>query len=171
MTVPLPAHRARRAVTKRITVPGNLRLAGEQFNAGLFFECHETLEELWQHEHGELRNLYKGVIQVAAAFVHLSRGNYRGANRLFATALSYLARFRDGGAMGLDADAFCEGARRAWDALVAAGPAGVAALDAAGLAPALRWDESRLRFEAIHWAAWGFDAAGEAVEMEITVIE
>ena len=24
----------------------------EQFNSALFFECHETLEEVWLEEHG-----------------------------------------------------------------------------------------------------------------------
>ena len=38
----------------------------EEFNQGLFFECHETLEEIWLEEHGEDRAFYQGIIQIAA---------------------------------------------------------------------------------------------------------
>lgn len=45
-----PPRRQKAPVTKRITVPGNLRQACDEFNSGLFFECHEFLEEIWQEE-------------------------------------------------------------------------------------------------------------------------
>ena len=31
----------------------------EEFNSGLYFECHETLEEIWLEEHGEDRKFYQ----------------------------------------------------------------------------------------------------------------
>lgn len=60
--------------------PPVLLLAGvRQFNARQFFECHETLEELWKTERRAVRQLYQGILQVGVGFYHLRRGNYRGA--------------------------------------------------------------------------------------------
>src|SRR5689334_1151554 len=53
--------------------------AVEEFNSGEWFECHETLEELWVGKKGELRDLYQGMLQVAAALHHWRGGNYKGS--------------------------------------------------------------------------------------------
>ena len=50
----------------------------EEFNTHRFFECHETLEDIWRAERRPLRQFYKGVIQVAAGFHHLRRNNFKG---------------------------------------------------------------------------------------------
>ncbi|MFN8617368.1 MAG: DUF309 domain-containing protein [Dehalococcoidia bacterium] len=42
--------RKKQLVRKSITVPGNFRLGCDEFNSGLFFECHERFEEIWQLE-------------------------------------------------------------------------------------------------------------------------
>jgi len=60
--------RKKEIVYKFITVPGNMEQACAEFNAERFFECHESIEEIWQQETGEVRDLYKGLIQIAAAF-------------------------------------------------------------------------------------------------------
>lgn len=52
--------------------------AVEEFNAEEWFECHETLEELWVGKKGELRDLYQGMLQLAAALHHWRGGNYKG---------------------------------------------------------------------------------------------
>lgn len=65
----------------------------EQFNRQEFFEAHETLEVLWLETEGEDKNFYKGLIQCAVAFVHLERGNYKGAHKLFRTACGYLSHY------------------------------------------------------------------------------
>lgn len=49
-----------------------------QFNAGAFFEQHETLEELWRAESRPVRRLYQGILQIGVAFHHLRRGNHHG---------------------------------------------------------------------------------------------
>jgi predicted metal-dependent hydrolase len=54
----------------------------EQFNAGEFFACHETLEELWQQSAGEQRTFLHALIQAAAALHHYQRGNLKGARSL-----------------------------------------------------------------------------------------
>ena len=92
--------RKKQLVYKTVTVPGNLEQACREFNSRLYFECHETLEEIWQEEQGEVRDLYKGLIQVAAGFVHITRNNHFGAKRLLTTALGYLEPYRAEGAMG-----------------------------------------------------------------------
>lgn len=65
----------------------------EQFNDRLFFEAHETLEALWMETEGEDKDFYKGLIQCAVAFVHLERGNFKGAHKLFRTSCGYLSRY------------------------------------------------------------------------------
>jgi uncharacterized protein len=63
------------------------------FNSKRFFEAHEVLEDLWIETEGEFKDFYKGLIQCAVAFVHLERGNYRGAKKLFRTSCGYLNRY------------------------------------------------------------------------------
>lgn len=67
--------------------------AVQQFNAGEYFACHETLEELWLAENGELRSFYQGILQVGVGLYHLQRGNERGALILLARGRGLLARF------------------------------------------------------------------------------
>jgi len=162
--------RRRGFVTKRITVPGNLRQACDEFNSGRFFECHETLEEIWQEEPGPVRDLYKGLIQAAAAFVHVTRGNAAGAARLLRTSAGYLAPYGTEGAMGFDVAAVRDALEAASVELARIAPGAVETLSP-GWQPEFRLDNSRLPAEAVRWAAWGFDTHGNALEMEITVPE
>jgi predicted metal-dependent hydrolase len=62
----------------------------EEFNRGLFFECHETLEEVWLEEHGEDRLFYQGIIQIAAGYYKLQQGVLIGAIKLWRTGLEKL---------------------------------------------------------------------------------
>lgn len=48
------------------------------YNAGDFFEAHEVWEDVWLEEEGDVKAFLQGVIKIAAAFHHLSRGTYRG---------------------------------------------------------------------------------------------
>ncbi len=71
--------------------PPALLLRGvEEFNQGRFFECHETIEEIWLREVGPVKNFYKGLIQIAAGLLHIGRGNYRGCVRLLETGSRYI---------------------------------------------------------------------------------
>jgi len=46
----------------------------ECFNRGLFYEAHDVLEHLWLAQRGGPNGLfYKGLIQLAGAFVHLQK--------------------------------------------------------------------------------------------------
>jgi predicted metal-dependent hydrolase len=66
-----------------------------EFNAGLFFECHESLEELWNGVRGPTRDFFQGLIQVSVAFHHLDRGNPAGASSTLTRALKRLAAYPD----------------------------------------------------------------------------
>jgi predicted metal-dependent hydrolase len=59
----------------------------EEFNRGLFFECHDTLEDLWTGIRGPSRDFFQGLIQVSVAFYHLTGGNAAGASSLLGRAL------------------------------------------------------------------------------------
>jgi len=70
-----------------------LALARRQFNAGEYFACHETLERLWIEERTAVRDLYKGILQIAVALHHEGRGNRRGALRLLQSGQALIEPF------------------------------------------------------------------------------
>jgi predicted metal-dependent hydrolase len=75
--------------------PGQLLLAIRQFNAGQWFECHETVEDLWVGEQGEARDFFQGVIQIAVALHHWRNGNFGGAVSLLKGGVKYLSHVSD----------------------------------------------------------------------------
>lgn len=65
----------------------------ECFNRALFYESHDVLEELWLADrHGSDGAYYKGLIQLAGAFVHLQKHSSRHPRLRPAAALLKLAR-------------------------------------------------------------------------------
>jgi predicted metal-dependent hydrolase len=59
----------------------------ECFNQQRFFEAHEALEALWlPQRQGPEGRFYKGLIQLAGAFVHLQKARVAPAKRLFELA-------------------------------------------------------------------------------------
>jgi predicted metal-dependent hydrolase len=66
----------------------------ECFNRGLFFEAHEVLEKLWLPRRKESNGpFYKGLIQLAGAFVHLQKGRLGPTAALFKLAHANLERY------------------------------------------------------------------------------
>ncbi len=64
------------------------------FNRRLFYEAHDVLEDLWlKDRHGADGNFYKGLIQLAGAFVHLQKNRLRPAAALFKLALANLKKY------------------------------------------------------------------------------
>ena len=53
------------------------------FNAGEYFEAHEALEIAWNEEKGKVRDLYRGILQIAVVYLHIRRGNYNGAVKVY----------------------------------------------------------------------------------------
>ncbi len=110
-----------------------LLLAVEQFNTREYFECHETLESLWNADHGPTRILYKGILQVGVGCYHLLRGNYRGALIKLQTGADYLEPFRPR-CQSIEVGDLVDAARRLRAAVVTLGPDHVADVDL-GLLP------------------------------------
>jgi predicted metal-dependent hydrolase len=63
----------------------------ELFNAGEYFEAHEELEAAWNAERGDAKNLYRGILQTAVVYLHITRGNYNGALKVYQRSLKWLA--------------------------------------------------------------------------------
>lgn len=62
-----------------------------QFNAGDFFEAHETWEDLWRDASGDDRLFYQGLIQLAVTLVHVQQGNPRGVRNVWRSAQTKFA--------------------------------------------------------------------------------
>jgi predicted metal-dependent hydrolase len=52
------------------------------FNEATFFEAHEAWEDVWRPAVGPEKKFLQGLIQVAVAFHHHSKGNVAGARSL-----------------------------------------------------------------------------------------
>ena len=90
----------------------------DEFSHRLFYECHDTLEELWSGLRGPARDFFQGLIQAAVGFYHLGNGNREGARRLFDRALARLAGYPPRYA-GVDAGPLRASVARFRDALAA----------------------------------------------------
>jgi predicted metal-dependent hydrolase len=57
------------------------------FNRGLFYDAHDVLEQLWLADrHGPNGAFFKGLIQLAGAFVHLQKTRLKPSVALFKLA-------------------------------------------------------------------------------------
>lgn len=64
------------------------------FNHQLFYEAHDLLENLWLGDRqGPNGPFYKGLIQLAGAFVHLQKNRLRPAAALFKLARTNLEKY------------------------------------------------------------------------------
>jgi predicted metal-dependent hydrolase len=64
------------------------------FNRQLFYEAHDVLEEMWlPQKKGPNGSFYKGLIQLAGAFVHLQKQRLRPAAALFKLAQGNLTQY------------------------------------------------------------------------------
>ena len=84
----------------------------------LFFEVHEVLEAVWQHQTGEPRQALQGLIQVAVAFHHLAHGNPRGGRTLLREGRARLAASPPGTLPWLDVEQLLT-ATTPWEAALA----------------------------------------------------
>ena len=73
----------------------------EQFNAGEFFDQHETFEDMWRAETEDIRFLYQGILHVGVGFYHLQKGNYHGVVTKLGTGVAMLDHFQPT-CMGVD---------------------------------------------------------------------
>jgi predicted metal-dependent hydrolase len=52
-----------------------------EFNTGCFFECHETLEDLWGGVRGTSRDFFQGLIQTSTPRATVGSSSARCATR------------------------------------------------------------------------------------------
>lgn len=68
------------------------QLAVRQFNAREFYDCHETLEELWlETDTQKDKDFYQGVLMIAVGCYHLlEKQNHHGAVKKLSQGLNRL---------------------------------------------------------------------------------
>jgi len=64
-----------------------------RFDAGRYFAAHEVLEELWLDVEGDERDFLQGLVQIAVALEHRTRGNEAGALKVLRRARGRLGRY------------------------------------------------------------------------------
>jgi uncharacterized protein len=115
---------------------GELLQAFGEFNRGDWFECHETLEDLWIGSEGEMREFYQGLLQIAVALHHWRGGNYKGSVLLLTSGAHKLRRVRPV-CQRIEAATLVSAADRFREALTTLGPERMSELDPS-LIPRLR---------------------------------
>lgn len=98
------------------------------FNRGEYFEAHEALETAWRAESSPIRDLYRGILQVAVAYLHITRGNYAGAIKVYARSQKWLRLWPES-CRGLNVAALQRDAERALAEVRRLGPQGLSAFD------------------------------------------
>lgn len=106
--------------------------AVDQYNRRWYFESHETLEDLWQVTPLPERVFFQGIIQLAAAFVHLVRGEQPGILKLLDASADKLRAFQPQ-QFGIDVTRLLEDVAGARAEIAALGPDGLRG-----------WDEARV---------------------------
>ena len=115
--------------------PSALALKGiDLFNRRAYFEAHEELELAWGEDTGPGRELYRGILQVAVAYLQIERQNYKGALKMFLRLRQWLDPLPDE-CRGVNVALLREQALAARAALEALGPEHMEAFDQGLLKP------------------------------------
>ncbi len=81
-----------------------------EFNQEFYFECHETLEEIWLEDHGEDREFYQGIIQIAVGYFKWEQGVPMGAIKLMRSGLEKISAYPPI-LLGVKVDSFAHGVK------------------------------------------------------------
>ncbi len=103
----------------------------ELFNAGEFFEQHETLETLWRDTRAPIRGLYHGILQIGVGFHHWRNGNHHGASVLLEEGITRLGPFAPD-CQRIDVASLLRDATAAHTELLRLGPARMSEYDLGG---------------------------------------
>lgn len=124
-----PSRNARLLTDEEVEERREVLLEGiAQFNDGYFFQSHETWEDFWLRCPLPARTFLQGLIQIAAAFVHLRRREYKGTVKLLGHGLSKLEDLPDD-YLGVDVKRLISDVEAAREAIIALGPDGFAEWD------------------------------------------
>ncbi len=110
------------------------------FNEGKYFEAHEALEAAWLEEKGKVRDLYRGILQVGVAYLHITRGNYNGALKVYGRSLKWLEGWPPV-CRGIEVEELREDAERVMEEVKRLGAKRIGEFDPALLKP-VRWEKS-----------------------------
>ncbi len=114
------------------------------FNAGNFFEAHEELETAWKEEPGSVRDLYRGILQVAVTYLHITRGNYDGAVKVYGRSQKWTRDWADV-CRGINVRKFREDAEAVMREVLRLGKENIGLFDTSLFKP-IQWNEKRLWF-------------------------
>ncbi len=87
-----------------------LDLGIDLFNQREFYECHDTIEEIWLQESSDRQPFLQGLIQAAVAFHHYQHGKWGAARSMLQMAIDKLTPYPDA-FEGLDARHLVTGLR------------------------------------------------------------
>ena len=63
------------------------------FNQREFYECHDTIEEIWLQESSDRQPFLQGLIQAAVAFHHYEHGKWGAARSMLQMAIGKLSPY------------------------------------------------------------------------------
>ena len=106
----------------------------ELHNEGEYFEAHEELEHAWMAEEDEAGFLYRALLQVTVAYLHVQRGNFRGASKMLLRVRQWLDPLPDR-CRGVDVKTLRAQVEELRAAVADAGPEGLDQLDRSLLRP------------------------------------
>jgi predicted metal-dependent hydrolase len=112
------------------------------FNAGEYFEAHEALEDAWNAEAGAVRNLYRGILQIAVVYLHITRRNYNGAIKVYGRSQRWVKDWPDI-CRGIHVEELRRDAEAAIKEVRRLGMEQIGEFDKTLLRP-VRWDENRV---------------------------
>jgi predicted metal-dependent hydrolase len=130
-------------VTTGHTPPPEFAKAIAEFNSWRFYDCHETLEDIWRElgaksGESELANFYQGIIKLAAGYHHLLRNNYEGTLKVLGDTQRLLAPYRPK-TLGVNVDAALAAAEATLAEVKRLGPEHMSEFDRA-LIPTISWE-------------------------------
>ena len=96
---------------RSMEAPPELGQAIGQFNRGEFWECHETLEDVWLETPYPFRLFYHAIIKTSVGFHHLGKHNRHGARVKLRDGVELLELFQPEW-MGVRTDLLLDAARQ-----------------------------------------------------------
>lgn len=108
------------------------------FAEGQYFEAHEALELAWREETGAVRDLYRGILQAAVVYLHVRRGNYAGAVKVYERCMKWLRRW-PGTCRGVDVEGLRQDLNKVMNEVKRLGPRRLGKFDPSLLRP-VQWE-------------------------------
>ena len=112
------------------------------FNAGHYFEAHEALEDAWNAEPGMVRDLYRGILQIAVVYLHITRRNFAGAVKVYGRSQRWMKGW-PAVCRGIQVEELRQNAAEAMNRIARLGKERIGEFDVAALKP-ISWSEKRI---------------------------